>query len=366
MPQAQPGQQSLTGQVAHVRWGTADNTTWLLCSGTNRPAGRSDLCACPRQRVSSCSASSSRVLASSSLATHTATSHTARRRHTRERALALAPVRDAKQHNRLARLGQWLVNDEVALALKLDDLTLLQRPHVGVTERRTVPARVRVDVVLKRVVVLELFLRDQVVKLGQLQLDQLVDLRQPVQLDTRLLKVARQVQRRVNRRRRACCAVAVHLVDDRVAPVHQCDLLAILHVKRVGLVDPDLRRPHLALLARWGVLLVARHRDHLQRLGAARQRDRDLAVALHRRVARAHWVDELLVHRPDLVPLLVRHILRRTLREDELLEHLHLKAASDDALHRRHARVVPARHAVGLHKPRELAFGQDRVDEVEP
>lgn len=42
---------------------------------------------------------------------------------------------------------------------------------------------------------------------------------------------------------------------------------------------------------------------------------------------------------------------------------MHLQAPPEDALHRRHARVVPAAHHPLFDKPRELSLGKHGVNE---
>lgn len=153
--------------------------------------------------------------------------------------------------------------------------------------------------------------------------------------------------------------------DDRVAPVHQRHLLPLLDRRRVGLVDQHPVQLHEPLGPHIGVLLVPRHLGRLWRRRRALERQRDRALRQDRRVAPAHGVDQLLVDRPDLVPLLPRLVLRGALREDELPQRLDAEAAAEDPLDGRHAGVGPAVDAAGVDEPGELALGQDGVDEVE-
>ena len=81
---------------------------------------------------------------------------------------------------------------------------------------------------------------------------------------------------------------------------------------------------------------------------------------------RTGWINQLLVHGPDLIPLLIGDVLAGSLANDELLESLNLEASSEDTLDRGHARVVPALHSLCVDKPGELALAEAGVDKVQP
>mmetsp|Transcript_1498 Transcript_1498/g.3347 ORF Transcript_1498/g.3347 Transcript_1498/m.3347 type:complete len:529 (+) Transcript_1498:630-2216(+) len=77
-------------------------------------------------------------------------------------------------------------------------------------------------------------------------------------------------------------------------------------------------------------------------------------------------VVDLLVHGPDLVPLLEGGVPARALQQDELPQRLDGHAAPQQALHGGEARVRPAAHLTGVHKPLQLPLAHHRVHEVEP
>mmetsp|Transcript_38326 Transcript_38326/g.97070 ORF Transcript_38326/g.97070 Transcript_38326/m.97070 type:complete len:244 (+) Transcript_38326:390-1121(+) len=219
-----------------------------------------------------------------------------------------AAVGDGEQHDGLAGLEQRRVHNVVALALQLDDVALLQRPHVGVAQRSGLELRLGVDQVLEVVLLLGLGLGDEVAKVLQLQVHQVGDVRQPGELQLGLLEVARRVELALQAAHGAVARL-VDFPDEAVAPVHERHLLALLHRLRVHLLQPQGGRLGGGLVARCRVLLVARHDDHLRLARPIGEPERHAGCRGNGGVARAHGVDDALVDGPDLVPLLQGHIL---------------------------------------------------------
>ena len=59
-------------------------------------------------------------------------------------------------------------------------------------------------------------------------------------------------------------------------------------------------------------------------------------------------------------------VLRGSLSNDKLLERLHFEASPQDALHCRHAGIIPALNCPRLHKVGQLTLGKQRVHKVQP
>mmetsp|Transcript_5258 Transcript_5258/g.17730 ORF Transcript_5258/g.17730 Transcript_5258/m.17730 type:complete len:742 (+) Transcript_5258:480-2705(+) len=191
----------------------------------------------------------------------------------------------------------------------------------------------------------------------------------PRELVLGLLDVPAQVESRAHARGGAVLG-AVNALDHRVAPVHEGHLLAVLQECRVLRLEYDGLGVPLELGPEVEVLLVARERPRLRLRG-------HLALALatqvhgHRPgggdggVAHAGGVDHLAVLRPELLPLHQVVRLRRALQQDEGAEAFHGEAPAEDPLDGGHARVVPPLDAARVHKPRELALGQEAALEVD-
>lgn len=139
------------------------------------------------------------------------------------------------------------IHPEEALAIKLNDIIHLQLRHVRIGQRLSPDLRLRVDEVLKFVLLAQLVLGDEVVEVDQLDGHQVLRRAEPRDLLGRLLDVALQVQLQLDARDGRLVLEQVdrvervrHLPHDGVAPVHQRDFLVLRKGLRVLLVDDDL------------------------------------------------------------------------------------------------------------------------------
>ena len=165
--------------------------------------------------------------------------------------------------------------------------------------------------------------------------------------------------------------------DDRVAPVHEADLLLVLEGDRILLLDEDLGRVHGFLVADLGVLLVLRQCLDLNRGGAAFDRDQNTVVQTesvnttllfcnlvdhsHVRIGecpetRSNRVDDLLVQSPECIPLERDDRLRRALGKHVLVECLHREPTATDTAHSGEAGVVPSAYDTGVYEPMEFTL----------
>mmetsp|Transcript_48635 Transcript_48635/g.103447 ORF Transcript_48635/g.103447 Transcript_48635/m.103447 type:complete len:231 (+) Transcript_48635:97-789(+) len=94
----------------------------------------------------------------------------------------LPPIGDHKQHQLLALVHIGPVHPVIPPPLELDNVVLLQRSQPGVPDHLCLRLRVGVDEVLELVVLLELLLGDEVVKLGENDRDVLGDVGEPGEL----------------------------------------------------------------------------------------------------------------------------------------------------------------------------------------
>jgi hypothetical protein len=69
------------------------------------------------------------------------------------------------------------------------------------------------------------------------------------------------------------------------------------------------------------------------------------------------WIDDLLVHSPDLVPLHEDDGSGGTLSQDELLESFDGEASPENSPNRRKAGIVPTVDAAAVNEPGQLALG---------
>lgn len=138
-------------------------------------------------------------------------------------------IRDEDESERLVRgkLEERLIDDEVASPLELESVSLLHEPQVGVPEGIGDLGDDRVDELLEVLVLIELLLGDEVVKLHQLDRHKVLHVRQPRQLLLSLLVVALQMQVGIHAGHSA--VRQMDLADDGIAPIHQRHLLALLH-----------------------------------------------------------------------------------------------------------------------------------------
>ncbi|GIX63884.1 uncharacterized protein BcabD6B2_33190 [Babesia caballi] len=177
-----------------------------------------------------------------------------------------------------------------------------------------------------------------------------------MQLLLGLLEVALRVEPRLKRRRG----------HDGVSPAHERDLLAVGDFVGVHTVQKHRpREPYVALPHRrvLGVEVAPRRRQGHRVEVAQPELHR---VHPHRGEPRHDRVNDLLVLRPELVPLHEVYRLGGTLLQDKLQQRLQRQPLPHDSPHRRHPGVVPPRDDAVVHKPLQLALGQHGLDEVEP
>mmetsp|Transcript_30147 Transcript_30147/g.75528 ORF Transcript_30147/g.75528 Transcript_30147/m.75528 type:complete len:222 (-) Transcript_30147:127-792(-) len=175
-----------------------------------------------------------------------------------------APIRNVQQHHGGPLAHEHLVYDKVPLPLQLQHVALLERSHVGVAVRQRFHLAVFVYDVRKVVVLLHLFLGDQVVEVRQSQRHQLVSVRQPRQLQLRGLDGTFQMQLSVNSDD-CSSGVAVDRPDHTIPPVHQRHLLALDDCRGIHRLQPDAGHPCRRLDSSWRVFLVSGHGNHLGR-----------------------------------------------------------------------------------------------------
>ena len=237
-----------------------------------------------------------------------------------------ATVRDMYELPATSLLRHAVV-DVVALALELDDVTLVQRDHIRIGERIVAEFALWRDEVLHVVILLKLLLRDQVVVVEQRRLDERMvrvcgGVSQPGDLLFGLAEVAREVE--VHRDvRDYTVGVRLLATDNGVAPVHERDLFVVIEGYCILLLDEDVAGEHGLLLAHLRVLFMFRQRLHLRCGRTAFDSDlypaRIKHISLRTRpdVARTNvhpvfadrpeaggdWVDDLLVQCPERVPL---------------------------------------------------------------
>lgn len=145
---------------------------------------------------------------------------------------------------------------------------------------------------------------------------------------------------------------------------HECGHFVLFKSDGIGFVDQHLGSIANGLGAHFLVLRMLRHLLDLDLIDSL-DVDKHSVVLEQSRVTGRHVVDELLVDCPNLVPVHLNDRSRRALSHNELLERLDRHATPQDAAHRRETRIVPAAHFARVHEPRELAFGQHRVLQVQ-
>mmetsp|Transcript_9933 Transcript_9933/g.18756 ORF Transcript_9933/g.18756 Transcript_9933/m.18756 type:complete len:299 (+) Transcript_9933:572-1468(+) len=84
------------------------------------------------------------------------------------------------------------------------------------------------------------------------------------------------------------------------------------------------------------------------------------------RVSPAHWIYDLLVHGPQLVPLLERNVPTRSLLKDEISKCLDSQASSQQTLHGGEPWIGPAADLPGVHKPLELSLTHHSIHQIQP
>mmetsp|Transcript_1284 Transcript_1284/g.3682 ORF Transcript_1284/g.3682 Transcript_1284/m.3682 type:complete len:247 (+) Transcript_1284:108-848(+) len=212
-------------------------------------------------------------------------------------------VRDTQQNHGLPSLQQRGVHDEVALPLELDDVALLQGPHVGVALGSELKLCVWVHQVLQVVVFLWLGFGDELRKLQQLQVHQLAHVRQPCELQLGFLEVSLRVELALQ-----CCNHTIRPLadfpDEAVAPVHEGDLLTLGDGLGVNLLHQHPGHLDGGLLPRRWALLMPRDDHHLGLGRDICELQADTALGGNGSVPWADRVDDALVDGPNLVPLL--------------------------------------------------------------
>lgn len=261
------------------------------------------------------------------------------------------------------------IDPEIPLPIKLDNIIYLQLRNITIRDRLRHLLCIGIQALLQHILIIQLILGNQVVKLVQLDRDEILVGGQPCDFLGRLLDVALQVQLELEAGHgfeTGGIGERVYgvrdLAYDGVAPVHEGDFLILgegggvgLFEEDVGAVD-DLLLPEIELR----VLVLLLDVDALAR---ADDGDGNLRGGVDGRVASGDGVDVLLVGGPEGGPVLKDDVLGRPLLEDEFAEGGDGDAATADATYSGHARVVPAVDETGIYDAGELALGHKRLDE---
>ena len=262
------------------------------------------------------------------------------------------------------------VHSEKALPVKLHDCVFFQRGNVAISNSARPKLSLLCEMILQHVVLLELILRDQIIKIDQLDRDEFLIGAEPGKFLLRGLEVALQMQVHRHARHRPAQLQRMHgvadVAHDGIAPVHERDFLVPGQAGRVRLFEQDRFRKDDFLAAERFVLRVHGLLLRVGRFATARQRHRDPVLLRNGGVAGRDRVDVLLVRCPELAPLQIHDVLARALPQDKLLQRRHRAPAPPDAAHRRHAWIVPAAHAARVDDLGELALREDRADEAQP
>lgn len=82
-------------------------------------------------------------------------------------------------------------------------------------------------------------------------------------------------------------------------------------------------------------------------------------------MARHHWINLLLVGRPESRPVHVDHVTARSLSDDEVSQRLHRHASSAYTTNGWHSGVIPTPHGSSIHQFSQLTFRQEGLDKVD-
>ena len=259
-----------------------------------------------------------------------------------------------------------LVHSVESSSLELDDVVLLQLADTGLADGILHAGRVGVQIILKVVLLLELVLGNEVVKLPQLSGDQLEALgRQPGDLLLGLLEVSLQVELELEAGDRVIrCG---NFPNKGIAPAHQGDLLIRLEALGIGLVDVKARREDDLLRTNAGVLRVLWSFLGSNGGGSLRSRDGSLGQVLAQESCESgsDRVNDLLVVGPECGPVHVDHVAAGTLPDDKVTQGFNGHSSSSNAADSRHAGVVPAPNQSSVNQLRQLTLGQERPDKVD-
>eukprot|EP00123_Amoebidium_parasiticum_P015371 comp22933_c0_seq1/m.36331 comp22933_c0_seq1/g.36331 ORF comp22933_c0_seq1/g.36331 comp22933_c0_seq1/m.36331 type:complete len:322 (+) comp22933_c0_seq1:2467-3432(+) len=223
--------------------------------------------------------------------------------------------------------------------------------------------RVGVDEILEVVLVLQLLLRDQEVKLHTVSAEVLGHGSKPRELLLCFLEVALQVQLHVH----GLDPVALprDLGHNRIAPVHQRHLLVVLQCLSIIPLNHNLAAKPEGSAAQLRVLLVQRYALAVGCGWATGQRHRHGFALVERSEPLGNGVDDLLVDGPDLIPFHQVVASATALRQNKLLQTLNGQTMAQDTSDSREAWVIPPLDRSILHKPRQLSLAHERVCHVQ-
>lgn len=105
--------------------------------------------------------------------------------------------------------------------------------------------------------------------------------------------------------------------------------------------------------------------SELSRIGSILNKELAGGVLTDASISGSDGVDHILVHGPDLVPLLQVGVLGGSLLEHEVFEGFHSHTSSHDALDGGEARVVPPSDVALINEPSEFTLREHGGDQVQ-
>lgn len=212
--------------------------------------------------------------------------------------LFLLASRNVEEHSRDTR-GSSTVNTVEALAVELDDVANLKLGDIAIRDSAIPELGVVVEDILQLIILAQGVLLQQIVKVNQLNGDQILALGgQPGNLLLGLLDITAGVQLKIKTSDSAI-GISGNLADESVAPVHQRDLLILLEQLDVFLLEEnivaesDSLHTDSSVLGMLGLLLGVRASR------AIGDNSLDVVLANDSSVARCNGVNVLLVGSPD-------------------------------------------------------------------
>ena len=172
-----------------------------------------------------------------------------------------------------------LVENVVAVALKLNLVTLLELSDVRISQRGRLETRLWREEVGKVVVFLELLLRNQIVKVKEhdrSEMTRLGRLSEPSDLFLGHLKVSVEMSLELKSRHDAILHALVAHND--IAPVHERNFLIVAKASRIRLLQENMTVIHGGLHTQLSILLVARHLLLMRRWGTLNGRLDELVL----------------------------------------------------------------------------------------
>ncbi|CAH0015208.1 unnamed protein product [Clonostachys rhizophaga] len=244
-------------------------------------------------------------------------------------------------------LSRGLVHAEVALALELEEIALLELTDSRVADRLDNGSGVRVKAGLKVVVLVQGVLGDEIVKVPELSLYELaLVLGKPGHLLLGSLEITLEMQLELELLDRG--SALVKSLDDGITPCHE---------NLVG-------EPHL-LVTDGGVLGVLRSLLVVRSLWATLNSCQNGILLIHGIEAWYNGVEHLLVESPDRGPVHCDDVTAGALLKHKLAEGGNSQTSSDDTTDSRHTRVIPPRNLAAIDNLGQLTLGKEGLDEVD-